>query len=75
MKTGWPLERILTLIMGVALVAMSIVIYPVLRKHSERMALGYVVARTVESVIYVIDAVLLLMLSHREPGFCGRRRS
>ena len=51
-----------TLIMGVALVGVSIVIYPVLRRHSERLALGYVVARTVESVFYVIDAVLLLTL-------------
>ena len=53
---------LLTLIMGVALVGMSIVIYPVLRRHSERLALGYVVARTVESVFYVIDAILLLTL-------------
>ncbi len=53
---------LLTLIMGVALVGVSIVIYPVLRRYSERLALGYVVARTVESVFYVIDAVLLLTL-------------
>ena len=52
----------MTLIMGVALVGVSIVIYPVLRRHSERLALGYVVARTVESVFYVIDAILLLTL-------------
>ncbi len=60
---------LLTLIMGVALVGMSIVIYPVLRRHSERLALGYVVARTVESVIYVIDAVLLLTLLTVSRGF------
>jgi hypothetical protein len=60
---------LLALIMGVALVATSIVIYPVLRRHSERLALGYVVARTVESVIYVIDAVLLLTLLTVSRGF------
>ncbi|HEX2784483.1 MAG TPA: DUF4386 domain-containing protein [Ilumatobacteraceae bacterium] len=60
---------LLTLIMGVALVGMSIVIYPVLRRHSERLALGYVVARTVESVFYVIDAVLLLTLLTVSRGF------
>ncbi len=60
---------LLTLIMGVALVGTSIVIYPVLRRHSERLALGYVVARTVESVIYIIDAVLLLTLLTVSRGF------
>ncbi len=60
---------LLTLIMGVALVGTSIVIYPVLRRHSERLAVGYVVARTVESVIYVIDAVLLLTLFTVSRGF------
>lgn len=44
---------LLTLVMGVALLAMSIVISPILRRHSERLALGYVVARTVEGVFYV----------------------
>jgi succinate dehydrogenase hydrophobic anchor subunit len=60
---------LLTLVMGVALVGMSIVIYPVLRRHSNRLALGYVVARTVESVVYVIDAVLLLTLLTVSRGF------
>jgi hypothetical protein len=60
---------LLTLVMGVALVGMSIVIYPVLRRHSKRLALGYVVARTVESVFYVIDAVLLLTLITVSRGF------
>ena len=60
---------LVTLIMGVALVGVSIVIYPVLRRYSERLALGYVVARTVESVFYVIDAVLLLTLLTVSRGF------
>jgi Domain of unknown function (DUF4386) len=60
---------LLTLIMGVALVGVSIVICPVLRRHSERLALGYVVARTVEGVIYVIDTVLLLTLITVSRGF------
>ena len=60
---------LLTLIMGVALVGVSMFIYPVLRRHSERLALGYVVARTVESVFYVIDALLLLTLLTVSRGF------
>lgn len=53
---------LLTLVMGVALVAMAVVIYPVLKRRSERLALGYVIARTLEAAFYVIDAVLLLTL-------------
>ncbi len=50
------------LIMGIALVAIPIVIYPVLRRFSERLALGYVVARTIEVVIVVIGSIGLLTL-------------
>jgi hypothetical protein len=53
---------LLTLTMGVALVGVSIVVHPVLRRHSPRWALSYVVARAVESLFYVIDVVLLLTL-------------
>jgi hypothetical protein len=60
---------LLTLAMGVALVGMSIVIYPVLRRHNERFALGYVVARSIESVIYVADVILLLTLLTVSQGF------
>ena len=41
---------------------MAVVIYPVLKRRSERLALGYVIARTLEAAFYVIDAVLLLTL-------------
>lgn len=53
---------LLELIMGIAVVGIAIVIYPVLRLHSERLAIGYVAARTIEGVFYVISTVALLTL-------------
>jgi len=53
---------VLELAMGAALVAMAIVIYPVLREHSETLAIGYVVPRSIEGVLYLIDTVLMLTL-------------
>ena len=53
---------LLALIMGVAAVGIAIAIYPVLRRRNERLALGYVAARTIEAVIYVIGSIVLLTL-------------
>jgi hypothetical protein len=53
---------LLVLVMGVALVGVAIAMYPVLKQHSERFALGYVVARSIESLFAVIDTILVLTL-------------
>ena len=53
---------LLQLLMGVAVVSIAVVIYPVLRRGTERLAMGYVVARTLEAVIYVVSGTLLLSL-------------
>jgi hypothetical protein len=50
------------LIMAIAVVGIAIAIYPVLRRHSPRLAMGYVVARTIEAVIYLASTVALLTL-------------
>lgn len=49
-------------IMTVAIVAIPIVIYPILRRFSVRLALGYLVARTIEVVVFFISAIGMLML-------------
>ena len=41
----------LIVVMGAALIGLSIVINPVLKQVSERMATGYVVARSIEGMI------------------------
>ena len=57
---------LLLLIMTASIVSIPIVIYPVLKKHNETLALGYVGARIFEgffSTINIINILFLLSLS------------
>ena len=53
---------LLQLVMGVAVVSIAVVIYPVLRRGTERLAMGYVVARVLEAVVYIVGGAGLLAL-------------
>jgi len=56
----------LVLIMGVALVPVPFILFPIFKKHNEALALGYVVFRVLEFVTYIgtiISILLLLTLS------------
>ncbi len=50
------------LVNNIAVVAIAVVIYPVLKPFSERLALGYVAARTIESAVFIIGTGGLLAL-------------
>lgn len=50
------------LIMGLSVAAISIIIYPVLKKHNAGLAMTYVGSRIVEAVFYFIDIILVLSL-------------
>jgi len=55
---------LLFLIAAISAVATSFMLFPVLRRYIESLALGYVVLRTFENVFYVIGTLgLLLMLT------------
>lgn len=54
---------LLELVMGVAVVSIAVAIYPVLRRGTERLAMGYVVARALEAVVYLVGAAGLLSLT------------
>lgn len=52
----------LVLIDAVAVAAIAIVIYPVLKKHNETLALGYFGARIGESVLFSVNVIATLTL-------------
>jgi hypothetical protein len=65
----------LILIMGFALVMVPVMLYPILKKQNEVLALGAVVFRGVlEGVGYIISANNLLFLIIKS-GICKSRRS
>ena len=49
-------------ILAVALAGIAIVIYPILKKHNEALALGYVGARIVEGILFIIAILAILTL-------------
>lgn len=57
---------LLVLMMGAAIALIPVVLFPILKKHNEALALGYVLFRTLEVVTFiaiVISFLLLLTLS------------
>lgn len=60
---------LLILVMASAVIAISIVLYPVLRRFSERLAMGYVVARSIEGVTFFVSTLGALALLTLSRGF------
>lgn len=53
---------LLFLIAAISAVATSFMLFPVLKRHIESLALGYVVLRTFENVFYVVGTLSLLVM-------------
>ena len=51
-----------TLIMALAVVAISISVYPILKKQSISLSIGYITARALEAMFYFVQATLFLLL-------------
>ena len=47
---------------AVALAGIAVVMYPILKKHNEALALGYVGARIVEAVLFIVAIISILTL-------------
>ncbi len=65
-KTQVITGALLVIIMGVALVMVPVMMFPILKKQNKALALGYVVFRALEAVTYiavVISWLLLITLS------------
>jgi hypothetical protein len=53
---------LLEILMSAAIVAIAITIYPVLARARTRLAMGYVVARSIEATMYLIGSTILLIV-------------
>ncbi len=63
---------LLFLIAAISAVATSFMLFPILRRHIESLAMGYVVLRIFENVFYVIGTLsLLLMLTVSQKYVAG----
>ena len=53
---------LLELICAVAFLGIAVMMFPILKKHNENIALGYVVARIFEAIPFVVGVISLLSL-------------
>ncbi|GAH59586.1 unnamed protein product, partial [marine sediment metagenome] len=51
-----------SLIMAVALAGVAITVYPILKKHNEALALGYVGATIIDGVLFIASILARLTL-------------
>jgi hypothetical protein len=70
-ETKVVMGALLELVMGIALVGMALAVYPVLKKFSAPVAIGYFGIRLVEFVIVIIGAISLLTLLTLSREFSG----
>lgn len=61
-QTRIAIGVLLELTNHIAVVGIAVVLHPVLRRSSERLALGYVAARSIESVLFAVATMHLLTL-------------
>jgi hypothetical protein len=64
-ETGTRLGILLEFVMAVAVASIPIVMYPILSKQNQSMALGYVAGRLVEGIMFTVGGICMLaLLSH-----------
>ena len=61
-KTQMIIGMLLELINSAAVVGIAVMLFPILKKHNESMALGYVGFRVIESAILMVGAIGPLLL-------------
>lgn len=71
--TRIELGALLEVLLAVSGIATAVVFYPVLKRQNEAVALGYVAARTVESIIILVGvvAVLSVVILRQDIGGAG----
>ena len=69
-KNQIVIGALFVLLMGFALAPIPVLVFPILKKHNEPLALGYVVFRGgLETVTYIAGAVSWLLLTTLSPEF------
>jgi len=61
-ETQWITGVLIDAINSVAVIAIAVMLFPIFKKHNEALALGYVAARIIESVIFIVGHISLLLL-------------
>ena len=61
-KTRVIIGMLIELINDVAVIGIAVMLYPILRKHSESIAIGYLGFRVIEAVILVVGKISVLSL-------------
>src|SRR5918911_1006886 len=69
--TGVSLGAFLELLLIVANIGTTVVLFPILKRVNEIFALGYVTARVVESVFIAVGVLSLLAVVTLRQGFAG----
>ena len=67
-ETSTRLGILLEFTMAVAVASIPIVMYPMLRKINQSMALGYVVGRLVEGIMFTVGSICMLALLSLSKG-------
>ena len=60
---------LLELVNHISVVGIAVVSYPILKQLSERIAIGYVAARSIESVLFAIGTMHLITLANVSQAF------
>ena len=63
------LGSLFELLNHIAVVAIAVVSYPILKQFSQRIAIGYVAARSIESVLFAIGTMHLITLANVSKAF------
>ena len=70
-RTQLLVSVLAVLVMAVSVVGVSVAAYPVLRRRSPALALGYVASRTAEGIFFAVGAMLLIGLVTVADGATG----
>lgn len=68
-QTRFTLGAVLMLLNSVVVASIGVLLYPILRRHSERIAAGYYASRLIEAVLLTVGVISLLSLIGTSEGY------